>query len=239
MKVPLLELAAGMVETVFQAVIGGLRKILGQVKRQLVGLPMVFSCLAVLALPVAAVSEESTEAATYLGPAPGVRLFYEAENGQKMEIRGLTYDQDGALLIEERSTLTMLRTAFNAGCSTEMTTVYGLSTNGSKIIRKDFPLHGMTGYHTDLDLGGAVWGEEVHLVERGSRSTDKGKKTTAQCSISKRSKQKFFGKERTVIEVSGEYCVPRTYASGIGIIDYAGFRLVRIEKHGEIVFTLR
>ena len=46
-KVPLLELAAGMVETVFQAVIGGLRKILGQVKRQLVGLPMVFSCLAV------------------------------------------------------------------------------------------------------------------------------------------------------------------------------------------------
>lgn len=175
----------------------------------------------------------------YLGPFPGVRFLYETDAGQKMEIRGLTYAQDGALLIEEKTVFPRPQGAVTTGCMTELTTIYGISASGSKLLKKGFPLNGMTGYHTDLDLEEPVWGEDVFLLEHGSRSVGQGRKTNAQCSITKQSKQKLFGKERTVIEVSGEYCVSRKYASGIGLIDYAGFRLVRIEKHGQVVYDLR
>lgn len=152
-----------------------------------------------------------------------------------MEIRGLTYDQEGALLIEEKTKFPTLWAALNAGCTTEISTIYGISASGGRILKKGFPLNGMTGYHTDIDLEEPVWGEEVTVAG----AVGDGKKTTTQCSIAKRSKQKLFGKERTVLEVSGEYCIPRKYASGIGLIDYAGFKLVRIEKHGRVVYKLR
>lgn len=209
-------------------------------KRQPAWWPLVLSYLIVLSFPIVATSGEDTDAAAYLGPAPGVRFFYEADNGQKIEIRGLTYAQDGALLIEKKLIFPKRSIDFTAGCTTEVTTIHALSASGNTILKKSFPLNGMTKYHTDLDLVEHAWGEDVVLTKSGSSyAIGQEKKTASQCSITKRSKQKLFGKERTVIEVSGQYCVPRKYASGIGIIDYAGFKLVRIEKRGEVVFTLR
>ncbi len=75
-----------------------------------------------------------------------------------------------------------------------------------------------------LDVDGAQWGIPVTLVNTGEQvSTD--------CNIVSVKKQKLFGKTRTVLTVKGKYCVPRKYASGIGLIEEADMRLTRIE-HG-------
>ncbi|WFS63390.1 hypothetical protein LF599_04285 [Pseudodesulfovibrio thermohalotolerans] len=233
------ELFAGMVGTVFPLVTCGLQQIPGLVKQRLGGWILVLSSLLLLVYPIAAASEGNIDAAVYLGPLPGIRFFYETDGGQKMELRGLTYDQEGALLIEEKSLFPTRWAAFNAGCTTELSTIYGVLSNGSKLLKKGFPLNGMTGYETDLDLEEPAWGIEITLAELGTKYSGAGKKTTSRCSITKRSKQKLFGKERTIIEVSGAYCIPRKYASGIGLIEYAGFKLVRIEDHGNLVYESR
>jgi len=156
-----------------------------------------------------------------------------------MEIRGLTYDQDGALLVEEKVKFPTPYAMIETGCTGEVSNIYAISVSGSALLKKGFPLNGMTGYHTDLDLEKPLWGEAVTLREAGPQGDGEGKKTYSECSITNVSKQYLFDRERTVIEVSGAYCPSRKYASGIGLVDYVGLKLVRIEKNGRVVHTLR
>ena len=97
--------------------------------------------------------------------------------------------------------------------------------------------------HDGLELGDWEFVDEdttgysVVFVISDSSSVETRTATTSQCNIKKRSEQKIFGEERVVLEISGEYCVPRKYASGIGLIDYAGFKLVRIERYGQVLYA--
>jgi len=156
----------------------------------------------------------------FLGPLPDYVYYYQTEHGQKMTLHGLTWDHEGAIVVEQ-TTFFPDDPALADNCVDQLSTVYVLYADGGRLMWKGFGLV-QNGYKVQFDLENPIWDNPL-------RGPD-GEKVPSECRIVETSRQQLFGKERTVIEVAGEFCLPRVYASGIGLIDYAGFRLIRIEK---------
>ncbi len=171
----------------------------------------------------AQVAAADVSAKDFLGPLPGVRYFYEGPGGGKMELRGLAWEQDGTLLLEELNIFPIVPKPESL-CVNLLTGFYGLSIANNCLLKKGFPLNGERGFSTLLDFEKKVWGNPFR---RGD-----GPLMKSQCRVLSRTQQHLFGKTRTVIEVGGDYCPPSKYASGIGMIEFIGFHLVNIEVKG-------
>lgn len=180
-----------------------------------------------ITLPARALENRLPPAKAFLGPLPNVRYFYEGPGGGELHIRGLAWDREGALLTERTHIYPIVR-PLNPLCVNQLSEVEGIVVDNEKLLTKSFPLNGGNGYKTALDLKERTWGNPYSFHKNSG-----GASGISKCRILKMSKQLLFGKERTVIEVGGDFCPERSYATDIGMIEFIGFKLVRIEKNGE------
>ncbi|WP_272698703.1 hypothetical protein [Desulfovibrio sp. Fe33] len=136
-----------------------------------------------------------------------------------LTLTGIRKDDKGGCLVKEEVTATIP----DAGVQ-KTVREYIQYIDGTRLMEAPLSKGGSIPPLIRLDVDGAQWGIPVTLVNTGEQvSTD--------CNIVSVKKQKLFGKTRTVLTVKGKYCVPRKYASGIGLIEEADMRLTRIE-HG-------
>lgn len=174
----------------------------------------------------------------FIGPLPGVTYLYEQPGGNGIELRGLTRDEDGALLIEESFITIQHESELKKVSTYDLMKVYGMTIDGKdRVLKREFSNDGSIHYSVELDTRQPVWGNPFIMKKQGSAELKDGKKMTSKCRIVKQSRQFLFGRERTVLEVSGEYCTPRTYASGIGLIDINGIKLKQIKVKGQVVYN--
>lgn len=195
-------------------------KLSRRIRSQTNKLALVACCLFFLCAPKLARGQSQLSPADFIGPAPGYVYYYETKHGQKMSMHGLTWDRDGSALVEE--TFFFPDEMKSGGmCVDQLSKTHGLHAEGNRLMRKGFGLS-KDGWSIELDLEAPVWGNPF--------TGPKGEKGVSQCRTVNLGKQHLFGKQRTVLEVVGEYCVSKKYASGIGLIEYTGFQLIRIEK---------
>lgn len=191
-------------------------------------LPMVIFVFLALLLPCPVSAQDALEPEAYLGPTPGYVYYYKADNGQKMILHGLIRDINGGVVIEKTTTF-LVEAELRGKCINKLSKAYVLFTDKGRIIKKGFGLS-RDGYSIELDLANPVWGNQFTMMKTGSSDIKDGTKMTSECKVINRGKQLLFGKERTVLEVVGKYCVSSKYASGIGLIDLDGMKLVGIEE---------
>lgn len=178
-------------------------------------------------VPSGAFAQENIAPVDFIGPKPGYWYYYEGAGGLTMRKGGLTWDKEDALIVE--STITFPIKEKPAGlCINELSEVYGIMADGARLLTKNWGENSGPVRLVEFDTQKPTWGRMVTLPTK--------KKVMSKCKILSTYKKFLFGKERTVIEVGGDYCPPRTYASGIGLIQFNNdLQLVRIEKNGQPV----
>lgn len=169
----------------------------------------------------------------FLGPAPDYVFYYKTEHGQEMTLHGRAWTRDNGLMVEETS-FSPVREQLDSYCINHLTNLYVLYADGNRLTQKLFGIS-QNSDKTLLDLKSPFWGNPFTWMPTSSGKVSDGIKSVSKCRIVERPRQVLFGKERTVISVAGDFCPARTYASGIGMIDFIGFKLIRIEKHGKII----
>jgi hypothetical protein len=177
-------------------------------------------------------ASEPHSAKEYLGPLPGVRYFYETGQGVGMVVRGLTRNATGGLLVEETVTVPG-QLAGEPACPQTVTQTYGLYTDGARLMRRDYPLNGGVVDTVLLDVRAGVWGNPVLVVPAGTHDLRRAKPGQSECRLAHVTQRTLFGKPRMVLSVKCSLAPPAEYASGIGLIDMGGMKLVRIEAGGE------
>ena len=177
-----------------------------------------------LALPLAPLAGESLAPEDLLGPKPGFRFHYEGNGGLKMRIEGLAWDREGVLIVK-RTMVFPRKDNPASGCINELTEVYGIVANETRLLTKGFPESARSVFVVELDTEKPVWANPV--------TSATGEKTASKCRIVSVRREFLFGKERVVVETAGEFCIPCAYASGIGLIRCNDLRLVRIERLGQ------
>ena len=178
-------------------------------------------------VPWAAFAQENIVPADFIGPKPGYWYYYEGAGGLAMRKGGLTWDKEEALIVE--STMVFpIKVKPESLCINELGEVYGIMADGARLLTKKWGADSGPVRLVEFDTQESSWGRMVTLPTK--------KKVMSKCIILSTYKKFLFGKERTVIEVGGDYCIPRTYASGIGLIRFNNdLQLVRIEKNGQPV----
>jgi len=170
----------------------------------------------------------------FLGPFPGVVYHYRDDSGVTVSVRGIVMDESGAIVIEEVTTFPDSFTLEN-GCIKKISEIYGLYASEKQLINKRFPLNGDTYNSILLDLNQEYWSNPTTLVQQDTKIVMNGPNATSKCGILERSQMEIFGKSRVLLKIGGQYCPVSTYASGIGLVEKNGMRLVRIVVNGETV----
>ena len=180
-----------------------------------------------------AAGSAALKAKTFLGPAPGVRYFYEDAAGAVMVLEGLAWEGEGTLLIEQMTIFPTSTMCLDI-CDESVTEAHEVHVDGERLMRREFPLNGPVVDKTLFDLGERAWSNPVALLlkEKDGNRLTHGR---SRCRLNEIPSQVLFGKQRTVLQVQGEHCVFRKYASGIGLIQEAGMKLTRIEVGGKAV----
>jgi hypothetical protein len=155
----------------------------------------------------------------FMGPPPGVVYRYLFQFSPiTLTLTGISRDDKGRCLVREETTATIP----DVGVKKDVRE-YLQYIDGSRVMEAPLSKGGSIPPLIRLDLGGAQWGIPVTLINTGEQ-------IITECNIISVKKQKLFGKTRTVLTVRGKYCVPRKYASGIGLIEEADMRLTCIER---------
>lgn len=179
-------------------------------------------------------ASELLPAEAYLGPLPGVRYFYATGQGVEMVVRGLTRDAAGVLLVEETVTVPG-QLAGEPACPQTVTQTYGLYADGARLLRRDYPLNGGTVDTVLLDVRAERWGNPVGVLPAGTHDLRRAEPGRSECRRVGETQRTLFGEPRTVLSVTCSLAPPAEYASGIGLINMAGMRLVCIEAGGRRV----
>lgn len=214
-----------------------LRRILGQVKRQLLSANALSVLVFVCILPASFChAADALSAKSFLGPIPGVRYFYADGHGTKMTVRGIAWSNSGVLLVEEETVFTALPSEECGGVRT-LSEVYGLYVVDSRLMRRGYPLNGGVKDSILLDLGAKHWATPVAILPAGTHDLRRATPDLSVCRQTDKTQRKLFGKTRTVLSIQCSHNIPTKYASNIGLIGIGGMELVHIEVKGKMVGT--
>ena len=155
----------------------------------------------------------------FMGPPPGVVYHYSFTfSDAVLTVTGIGKDGKGGCLMREEMTTTTRDSAVKKDIRE-----YIQYVDGPRLMVAPLPKAGSIPALICLDLSGNRWGFPLTQV-------DTGKQISADCSIMTIETHQLFGMMRTVLTVGGKYCMPRKYASGIGLIEEADMHLTRIQR---------
>lgn len=186
---------------------------------RLLGRSLLLFCLVNLTFAASAFGAETTLIpADFMGPAPGTVYHYSFQfTPATMTLTGVCKDAKGGCLIKEE----MITAIPDIGVRKDVRE-YIQYTDGSRVMEAPLSSGGSIPPLISLDTGRKQWGNPATRM-------DTGKRIVTDCTIVSIEKYELFGEIRTVLTVGGEYCMPRKYASGIGLIQEADMHLIRIE----------
>jgi hypothetical protein len=149
-----------------------------------------------------------------------------------MIVRGLTWDAVGVLLVEETVTFPE-PSATDHACEKILSQTYGLYADGARLLRRDYSLNGVTMDTVLLDVRADQWSNSVGVLPAGTHDLRRAEPGRSECRRVRETQRTLFGKPRMVLSVECSLAPPAEYASGIGLIEMGGMKLVRIEAGGE------